>query len=409
MTTHYNPVVFKSDGEADPVEVVTKAIDELSKTVDERLKKLETTKSEPEKKGDKGDGVDLKAIVDRLDKVEAKANRPGTSQKDNDDVVTKAFSSFLRTGSDVELKAALSSSNPEGGYFIVPNVDTNIRNILADISPMRQLAEVVSISSGNTYERFYSVGNSGAVWVGEGTLRPKDTARPELKQQTYGVCEMYAAPAASRQLFEDASFDIGSWFNTWVANDMATAEGEAFLNGDGINGKPRGLLSYPVVATDDKTRDWGSMQYLPAGHASAPTDDNWAKALVALVLTVRPEFRANGKFLMNTATLIRLKQIQDSNKRFMWSDGGNIGDSPNGYILGFPVYVDNNMPSIEANALSVAFGDFKAGYTVVSRQGIRVERDAVTIKGVIQLDSYQRVGGGLGDSRAIKFLKVATS
>ncbi|MCO5129283.1 MAG: phage major capsid protein [Xanthobacteraceae bacterium] len=408
MTKHYDPVVFKSDGEADPVEVVTKAIDELSKTVDARLKALETTKSEPEKKGDKEDVVDLKAIVDRLDKVEAKANRPGTSQKDNDDVVTKAFSSFLRTGSDVELKAAVSSSNPDGGYFVIPTVDTNIRNVLADVSPMRALAEVVTIDS-NTFERYYSTGNSGAVWVGEKTLRPQDTARPQLQKQTYGVCEMYAAPAASRQLFEDASFDIAAWFNTWVANDMATAEGTAFLNGDGIDGKPRGLLTYPIVATDDKTRPWGSMQYLPAGHASAPTDDNWAKALVALVLTVRPEFRANGKFLMNTATLIRLKQIQDSNKRFMWSDGGNIGDSPNGYILGFPVFVDNGMPSIGENAFPVAFGDFKAGYTIVARQGIRVERDAVTVKGVIQLDSYMRVGGGLGDSRGIKFLKVATS
>src|SRR5690606_7648648 len=115
--------------------------------------------------------------------------------------------------------------------------------------------------------------------------------------------------------------------NTWVANDFALSEGEAFLRGDGIGGKPRGLATYPIVATGDATRAWGEMQYIPAGHASAPTDDNWAKALVKLVLTLHPRFRANASFVMNNATLIRIREIQDSNKRFMWSDHGNLGES----------------------------------------------------------------------------------
>jgi len=415
MTKHHSILEFKSDGDTDPIEVVTKALDDLSKTMDERLKKLEAKSDD--KKGDKDkkdDDIDVKAMSDRLAELEKKANRPAGGGKAGDeqkDLETKALASFIRTGSDVEVKAATSSSDPEGGYFILPTVDYSIRNMLKDISPLRQLAETVSIS-GNTYERFYSTAASGAQWVGETQARPQDTARPQLTKHSYGVAEMYAAPAASRTLFDDASIDIASWFNTWTVNDFAVTEGASFLNGDGVNGRPRGLATYPRVATADATRAWGEMQYLPAGHASAPTDDNWAKALVQTVLTLHPNYRSGAAWLMNNATLIRVRQIQDSNKRFMWSDHGNLSESPEaGTLLGYPVHVDNNMPDIGADKFPIAFGNFKQGYVIVDRHGIRIIRDEISKKteGVIVLDTYRRVGGGLGDSNAIKWLKVATS
>jgi len=193
-------------------------------------------------------------------------------------------------------------------------------------------------------------------------------------------------------------------------NDFAVTEGEAFLRGDGIDGKPRGLATYPRVATPDADRAWGEMQYLPAGHASAPTDDNWAKALIKTVLTVHPKYRAGSAWLMNNATLIRIREIQDANKRFMWSDHGNLSESPEGgTLLGYPVHIDNGMDDITTDLFPIAFGNFAQGYVIVDRTGIRIIRDETSVKGTILLDTYKRVGGGLGDSRAIKWLKVATS
>ncbi|MCO5156116.1 MAG: phage major capsid protein [Aquamicrobium sp.] len=356
---------------------------------------------------------EVRNLTTALDEAEVIAQRgtvpPRPVSAADAETELRALSTLIRTGDFSEVRAATSSSDPEGGYFILPTVDTTIRNLLADVSPLRGLADVVTINS-NAYERFYSTGNRGAQWVGETTERPQDTARPQLIKHSYNVMEMYAAPAGTRHLFEDASFDVAGWFNTWVANDFALSEGEAFLRGDGIGGKPRGVATYPIVATGDATRAWGEMQYIPAGHASAPTDDNWAKALVKLVLTLHPRFRANAAFVMNNATLIRIREIQDSNKRFMWSDHGNLGESAeSGYLLGYPVHIDNNMDDIGSDKFPIAFGDFRQGYVVVDRQGIRIERDAVTQKGIILLDTYARVGGGLGDSRAIKWMKVAAA
>lgn len=354
--------------------------------------------------------ADTSALTARLDKIEAKMNRGGGDKTEGAEAVEmKALAALIRTGSDVEIKQATSSGDPEGGWMILPTVDLLIRNLLKDVSPLRSLAEVVSIG-GNTYERFYSTGNRGAQWVGETDTRPQDTARPNLIKHSYGVAELYAAPAGTRHLFEDASIDIGAWFTTWAVNDFAVTEGEAFLSGDGAGGRPRGLTTYPRVATGDATRAWGEMQYIPAGHASAPTDDNWAKALVKTVLTLHPRYRPGSAWLMNNATLIRIREIQDSNKRFMWSDHGNLSESPEGgTLLGYPVHVDNNMDDIGTDLFPIAFGNFAQGYVIVDRQGIRIVRDELSQKGTILLDTYKRVGGGLGDSNAIKWLKVSTS
>lgn len=352
---------------------------------------------------------DLAALSARLDKIEAKANRGGDKPEGADAIERKALEHYVRSGSDTEIKAATSASDPQGGYFILPTVDLSIRNLLKDVSPLRSLAEVVSIG-GNTYERFYSTGARGAQWVGETDTRPQDTARPNLIKHSYGVSELYAAPAGTRHLFEDASIDIASWFTTWAVNDFAVTEGEAFLTGDGANGRPRGLATYPRVATADASRTWGEMQYLAAGHASAPDDAAWVMALVKIVLTLHPRYRTGAAWLMNNATLIRIRQIKDTANRLMWSDHGNLSESPEvATLLGYPIHIDNNMPDIGADAFPIAFGNFGQGYVIVDRHGIRIVRDETTIKGVITLDTYKRVGGGLGDSNAIKWLKIATS
>jgi hypothetical protein len=190
MTKHLSPIEFKSDGgDADPIEVVTKAISDLTKTVDERLTKLETKSDDKDGKDKKDDVIETKALAERLDKLEAKANRPGVKPGDEQkDIETKALASYIRTGSDVEVKAAASDSAVDGGWMVLPTIDLSIRELMTDISPMRGLAEVVSISTSE-YQRFYSLGARGAQWVAERDDRPQDTDRPKLIKHSYGVAE----------------------------------------------------------------------------------------------------------------------------------------------------------------------------------------------------------------------------
>jgi len=68
-----------------------------------------------------------------------------------------------------------------------------------------------------------------------------------------------------------------------------------------------------------------------------------------------------------------------------------------------------DMPAIAANSLSLAFGNFKEAYTIVDRQGIRVLRDPFTAKPYIVFYATKRVGGGVLNFEAIKFLKFAAA
>ncbi len=112
---------------------------------------------------------------------------------------------------------------------------------------------------------------------------------------------------------------------------------------------------------------------------------------------------------MNSNTAVRLRTIVDGNGRYLWAPTGNLIEGIEHPLLGYAVEIDDEFDDIGASTFPIAFGDFKQGYVIVDRQGIRVERDAVTQKGRVLFDTYKRVGGGAGDFNAIKFLKVAAT
>jgi HK97 family phage major capsid protein len=390
--TNLAHIELKSD-DADKVPAdVAQALANLTSSVEARLKAVETK------------------TADRLDKMEAKGNRLPASNDNqaNDNIETKALASFIRTGDATEIKAAATDNDPAGGYFVLPTVDTRIRSLLTDLSPMRSLAEVVTITGGG-YERFYSMGRRGAVRVTERGDRPQDTARPDLIKHSYGAGVYYAAPTTTRQMLEDASFDVAAWLINNAVHDFAESEGEDFLSGDGVDGFPKGLLTYDTTSEKDFTRAWGKFQYVAAGHASAPTDKQLSDALIRLIATLRRPYKANAVFVMNGNTAIRIRQIVDANNRYLWAPTGNLIEGVEHPLLGYRVEIDEGMPDIGTGTNSIAFGDFAQGYVIVDRQGIRTEQDVVTQKGRVILDTYKRVGGGAGDFNAVKFLKIAAN
>lgn len=351
----------------------------------------------------------LRGLTDRLDAIEVAAQRGGSPGAPADGATElRALAGMLRTGDDTEIRAAASDNNPEGGWFVLPTIDSTIRTLVTDISPMRQLAEVVTIGS-DKLERFFSMGKRGAQWVTERGSRPQDTARPELIKHSYGVAELYAAPAATRHVLDDASIDIASWLINNATHDFAETEGEAFLRGDGIDNSPKGLLTYPTAPEKDFTRPWGSFQHVPAGHASAPTDALLTTALIKLVAALRAPYKPGARFLMNSNTAVRLRTIVDGNGRALWAPSGNLIEGVEHPLLGYGVTIDEGMPDIAANTTPIAFGDFRQAYVVVDRQGVRINRDELTVKGRVIFDTYKRVGGGAGDFNSLKFMKIATS
>jgi HK97 family phage major capsid protein len=225
-----------------------------------------------------------------------------------------------------------------------------------------------------------------------------------LDSLSFPAMELYAMPAATATLLEDAAVNIDQWLATEVEQAFAVQEGAAFVSGDGSN-KPKGFLSYTAVANGSWT--WGNIGYVASGAAGDFASSNPSDALVDLIYAVKAGYRQNGAFVMNRKTQAAIRKFKDDGGDYLWAPPAVAGGRAS--LMTFPVVEAEDMPDIAANSLSIAFGDFGRGYLVVDRSGVRVLRDPFTAKPYVLFYTTKRVGGGVQDFDAIKVMKFAAS
>ncbi len=211
-------------------------------------------------------------------------------------------------------------------------------------------------------------------------------------------------PAATQSLLDDSAVNIEEWLASEVQIAFAEQEGSAFITGDGIR-KPRGFLAYDSVADD--AWSWGKLGYLPSGadgafHASNPQD-----ALVDLVYALKAGYRANAQWVMNRTTQGEIRKFKDADGNYLWQPGLAAGQPAT--LLNFAITEAEDMPDIASDATALAFGDFRRGYLVVDRLGVRTLRDPYTRKPYVLFYTTKRVGGGVQNFEAIKLMRFAAS
>ena len=170
--------------------------------------------------------------------------------------------------------------------------------------------------------------------------------------------------------------------------------------------RPKGFLSAPTAATGDGVRPFGTIQYLASGAAGAFAV-NPEERLIDLVQSLRAPYRQGAVFVMNSATLARIRKFKTSDGQFLWVAGIAAGQPAT--LLGYPVVEAEDMPDIAANSLSVAFGNFMAGYLIAERQETQILRDPYSNKPFVHFYATKRVGGMVSNSEAIKLLKFSVS
>ena len=318
-----------------------------------------------------------------------------------------AFVGFVRSGVVTDTRAMTIGSGADGGVTVPKEIDAAIADQLRDISPMRRLASVVSVSTSD-YRKLVNKRGSAANWRGE-TEDVTETGTPGFAEIIPPIGELNAMPKVSQHLLDDSQFDVAGLIISDLADLFGQKEGAAFISGDGTN-KPKGFLSYGTpVTTADASRAFGVLQYVASGAAGAFASTDPADALVNLVYKLRPAYRSGEGvgWMMNSTTASVIRKFKDSTGRFLWTDSLVEGQPPQ--LLGFPVHEAEDMPDVAANSFPVAFGNWRRGYTVVDRIGTMLLRDPYTSKGHVLFYAAKRVGGALIDSNAIKLLKMAAS
>lgn len=346
---------------------------------------------------------DVDEVKSRLDKVARAASRPamGGAAPAGDPAEVKSFvDGYLRRGRETELKSITGVTPADGGFAVPRQIDAAIASRIVKMSPIRSIAQVVQTGTAG-YRKLVATTNVASGWVTEAAARP-ETGTPQFAEIAPPSGDLYANPAASQAMLDDAAFDLESWLATEIANEFARAEGAAFVKGTGTN-QPEGFLTGTKATTDDSVRPFGTMQYIGTGNATGLGTTLDTK-LIDLIHTLRPGHRQGAVFVMNSATLAAVRKLKTADGAFMWQPG-LVEGQPN-RLLGYPVIEAEDMPDVAAGAFPLAFGNFRNGYLIAERSATRILRDPFTNKPFVHFYATKRIGGKVLDSAAIKLLKV---
>lgn len=308
----------------------------------------------------------------------------------------RAFDTYMRSGVMASPEAkSIAASDADGGLVAPTETAQRIDTALRAISPIRQIASVRQISA-NSYRKPVATAGFGAGWVGETATRP-ETSTPALQALDFPAMELYAMPATTQVLLDDAVVDIDQWIADEVQAEFAAQESAAFIAGDGIN-RPKGILAYTTAP--DATRAFDELGTIASAGATVTGDD-----LIDLVYTLDQSYRNNGRFIMSRQTASAIRKLKDTDGNYLWAPGIAAGQPAT--LMGYPVTESEDMPAIGLGATPIGFGDFTRGYLVVDRAGINVLRDPFSAKPYVLFYTTKRVGGGVQDFAAIKFLQMS--
>ncbi len=345
-----------------------------------------------------------------LDQLSLKRARPALGQGPAGRETSEhksAFDAYLRSGEDralrvLDTKAMSYGSGPDGGYLVPPEVETEIGRRLSVLSPIRSIASVRQVSSA-VLKKPFSISGPAVGWVAETASRPQ-TASSTLAELQFPTMELYAMPAATPTLLEDAVVDLDQWISAEVETAFAEQEGTAFVTGDGTN-KPKGFLGYTNVA--EASWSWGNIGYIATGVAGALPASDPSDILIDTVYALKAGYRQNASFVMNRKTQASIRKLKDADGNYLWQPPAGPGQRA--MLMGFPLVEAEDMPDAATNATPIAFGDFSRGYLVVDRTGVKVLRDPYSAKPYVLFYTTKRVGGGVQDFDAIKLLKYGVS
>lgn len=435
-------------GDTQDVSELLKAFEDFKSANDERLKAIEkngftkatadplieakvnAANADIEKKFKKFEDMDteLRAAKARTDALEATLKRVAASTGEaarveakhleayrlmysGSEVTTeqyldhkKAVQSYMRKGSDTKLiemqtKALSVDSQPDGGFWVMPDTTGRIVQKVFESSPVRQFANVQAIST-DALEGDYDLDEAGAGWTSERGSRVESTT-PQVGQWRIPAHELYAEPRATQKLLDDASVDPEAWLAAKVSNKFARTEATAFVTGTGA-GQPRGFLTYANGVPSKAA--WKVIEQTGTGVSGAfAATPNGADVFLTLMGTMKEAYLSgNVVWAMNRTTRAAVRKLKDSQGRYFLDF--DASQTPKQSIFGIPVAAFEDMPVIAAGSLSIALANFAEAYQIVDRIGIRVLRDPYTAKPFVKFYTTKRVGGDVINHEAIKLM-----
>ncbi len=298
-----------------------------------------------------------------------------------------AFWNAMRSKGGFDVYNALQiGTDSEGGYLVPDEFEATLIAALEEENIFRGLANIINTSSGD--KKIPVVASRGtASWVEEEAVIPESDDAFGLV--SLGAFKLATIIKVSEELLNDSVFNLQSYIAKEFARRIGRKEEEGFLIGDG-SGKPTGILNATGGAE--------------LGVTTASATGIKVDEVIDLYYSLRSPYRKNAVFVTNDATVKELRKLKDGNGAYIWQPSIKIGEPDT--ILNRPIKTSFYVPTIEASAKTMAFGDF-SHYWVADRQGRSFQRlnELYAATGQVGFRATQRVDGKLILPEAIKVLQ----
>ena len=410
------------------IDSIATAFEEYKSTNDARIEAIKAGKGTAEldaKLARMDAAIDnMGEVKSKLEAMETRMSRPGaygegesTSREAAE--YKGAFLNWMRSPTDQERQQkvtaaqrnletraadARTSVGASGGFALPEEIERAIAKIGLDVSPIRSLATVRTVGTPD-YKELIDVNGAAFEWIGETDTRAQ-TNTPDLAEiaPTFGMAS--AKPQATEESLDDLFFDVENWLIQSAAEAIYAGEGVAFVSGNGTK-KPKGFLAGPApLSTADSSRAFGTLQYIASAQAAAmPTSPD---VFFDMIYSLRARYRANATWVTSKAVLATIRKYKEATTNaYMWQPALAAGQPSS--FAGFPMVEAEDMPAVGAGTFPLAFGDFREGYLICDRVGMRMTRDEITTPGYVKFYIRKRVGGAIRNSQSIKLLKIAAT
>ena len=320
--------------------------------------------------------------------------------RDQGSVVNTVFGKILRSGPEslnaeerATIQANLSvGTGSQGGFTVPTTVSQTVLEALKAFGGMSKVATVITTEQGGQINFPASNGTAeeGEI-VAEGV--PTSSLDP-----SFSVIPLVVYKFSSKiipvtfELLQDSAVDIETWVRTRLVARLGRATNRNFTLGSGV-GAPTGLMTAVTTGVVGATGETISVSY----------DD-----LINLQHSVDAAYRelGNCSFMMHDDSLRIVRKLKDGIGRPIFAPGyddtlpvgGNSGAAPD-RILGAPITINNHMPVMAANALSITYGDhsFYTIRDVMALEMMRYTDSAYASKGLVGFQAWMRSGGNLID------------
>lgn len=380
---------------------------ELESKIQKSLKPIEDAMEKAQK-----EKLELEKQITEL---QSKSNSPinggeDVEKKRKEDLSAKAFKEFLKVDDKVNFKTYVNShaeykelsvdSDVDGGYLVTPTRLTGIlQNRMFETSPMRQVATTLSIT-GDRLEIPFDDTEASAGWVGERGSHT-ETNTPQIGLLDIPLHGVYAQPSLTSKMIAMSGFDAEGYIVGKSQSKISRQENSAFITGNG-SAKPRGILTYDAWSVAG-TYQRDAIEQINSGSGSTFTADG----LIMIQNGLLDMYQANAKWMIKRSSFAEIAKLKDGQGQYLFNMqlDKNVGNAFD--LLTKPVVFADDMDAVGSNALSLAYGDFREGYTIVDNSVLDIIRDPYTNKGKIIIDITKYVGGAVTNFEAIKLQKIA--